>query len=68
MKRALAVAGLLGLAFLLVIGCQKKDSGVIKIGVAGPMTGDQSRFGMDFRNGVSLAVDDWNAKGGVLGK
>jgi len=48
--------------------CQKKDSTVIKIGIAGPMTGDQSRFGMDFKNGVSLAVDDWNSKGGVLGK
>jgi branched-chain amino acid transport system substrate-binding protein len=48
-------------------GCQKK-SDVIKIGVAGPMTGDQSKMGMDFRNGVSLAVEEWNAQGGVLGK
>ncbi len=68
MKRISAITALLILACLLVAGCQKKDSSVIKIGIAGPMTGDQSRFGMDFRNGVSLAVDDWNAKGGLLGK
>ena len=41
---------------------------VIKIGVAGPVTGDQAKMGMDFKNGVSLAVEEWNSKGGVLGK
>lgn len=50
-----------------VFGCLKK-SDVIKIGVAGPMTGDQSKMGTDFKNGVTLAVEEWNAKGGVLGK
>lgn len=52
---------------LAVFGCQKKED-VIKIGIAGPMTGDQAKMGMDFKNGVSLAVDEWNSKGGVLGK
>jgi branched-chain amino acid transport system substrate-binding protein len=32
------------------------------------MTGDQSKMGTDLRHGVELAVDEWNAKGGVLGK
>ncbi len=48
-------------------GCVRKDTN-IKIGVAGPMTGDQAKMGTDFRNGVTLAVDEWNSKGGVLGK
>lgn len=48
-------------------GCQKKEE-VIKIGVAAPMTGDQAKIGTDLRNGVTLAVEEWNAKGGVLGK
>lgn len=47
--------------------CRKKAD-VIKIGIAGPMTGDQSKMGMDFKNGVLLAVQEWNSKGGVLGK
>jgi branched-chain amino acid transport system substrate-binding protein len=38
---------------------------VIKIGVAGPMTGDQAAFGEMFKNGVLLAVSEWNNKGGV---
>jgi len=52
---------------LLSFGCQKKED-LIKIGIAGPMTGDQAKIGMDFKNGVLLAVEEWNNKGGVLGK
>jgi branched-chain amino acid transport system substrate-binding protein len=48
-------------------GCAKKED-TIKIGVAGPMTGDQAKMGMDLKNGVELAVGEWNEKGGVLGK
>lgn len=58
---------LLALSILTFSGCQKKED-VIKIGVAGPMTGDQAKMGTDFKNGVALAVEEWNAKGGVLGK
>ncbi len=50
-----------------ISGCAKKED-VIKIGIAGPMTGDQAKMGMDFRNGVELAVIEWNEKGGILGK
>jgi len=53
--------------FLFSFGCQKKED-VIRIGIAGPMTGDQAKMGMDFKNGASLAVEEWNGKGGVLGK
>ncbi len=51
----------------LLQSCTHK-SNVIRIGVAGPMTGDQSVFGRDERRGVKLAVSEWNQKGGVLGK
>lgn len=57
----------LTLTFLISAGCQKKED-VIKIGIAGPMTGDQAKMGTDFKNGVTLAVEEWNAKGGVLEK
>jgi len=53
--------------FLFVFACVKKEE-TIKIGIAGPMTGDQAKMGMDFRNAVTLAVEEWNNKGGVLGK
>lgn len=56
---------------ITIFGCKRGDdtaASTIKIGVAGPMTGDQSAFGQDQQNGVRLAVDEWNIKGGVLGK
>lgn len=58
--------------FLLILllaffGCKKKED-VLKIGIAGPMTGAQAKMGADFRNGVTIAIEEWNAKGGILGK
>ena len=40
----------------------------IKIGVAGPMTGESASVGAQFRNGAELAVADINQRGGVLGQ
>jgi branched-chain amino acid transport system substrate-binding protein len=40
----------------------------ISIAVAGPMTGGESAFGRQMKNGAEQAVDDINAAGGVLGK
>ena len=67
MIRKIAVVMMLAVAVFLVSGCKKKTD-TIPIGVAGPMTGDQSKMGMDFRNGVTLAVEEWNARGGLFGK
>lgn len=67
MRKIVTLFFCLVIAVTFAAGCQKK-SDVIKIGVAGPMTGDQSKMGTDFKNGVSLAVEEWNAQGGVLGK
>lgn len=52
----------------LFFGCAQHDDNVIKIGAAGPMTGDQSKMGIDLKNATELAVSEWNEKGGVLGK
>ncbi|EFI52038.1 branched-chain amino acid ABC transporter substrate-binding protein [Afipia sp. 1NLS2] len=40
----------------------------IPVAVAGPMTGGESAFGRQLRNGAEQAVADINASGGVLGK
>ena len=66
-------ARILAIAFVLsalsLLGCTSgDDANVIKIGVAGPMTGDQARNGEELWLGASLAMEEWNAKGGVLGK
>jgi len=40
----------------------------IKLGVAGPLTGVHGAIGEQGKNGAIIAVEEWNAKGGVLGK
>ncbi len=47
---------------------EENKAGEILIGVAGPMTGDQSKIGGDLERGVRIAVEEWNARGGILGK
>lgn len=40
----------------------------IKIGVVAPLTGDVATFGQSTKNAVLLAMEQLNAKGGLLGK
>ncbi len=40
----------------------------ITIAVAGPITGSESAFGRQMKNGAEMAVEQINASGGVLGK
>jgi branched-chain amino acid transport system substrate-binding protein len=40
----------------------------IKLGVAGPITGANAAFGAQLKNGAEQAVEDINAKGGVMGQ
>lgn len=67
MKKTFILISVLA-ASLLFFACSKNNDNIIKIGVAGPMTGDQAKMGTDFKNGVTLAAQEWNAQGGVLGK
>ena len=59
---AMAVAGL-SLAGTAVAQ-QAED---VKVGFAGPMTGAQAHYGKDFQNGITLAVEDFNATKPVIG-
>ncbi len=47
------------------LGAAARAASTITIGVAGPFTGDQAAFGDMLRNGVTLAAEEWNSKGGV---
>jgi len=67
MRFFLLAAGVV-FALVLCISCGGGGGDTIKIGVAGPMTGDQAKMGNDEVNGATIAVEEWNAKGGVLGK
>jgi len=64
LKTALAAA--VALTAVGVGSAQAADT--IKIGTAGPMTGQYATFGEQMKNGAEMAVIDINASGGVLGK
>jgi branched-chain amino acid transport system substrate-binding protein len=53
---------------LALAACGPKGGTTVKLGVAGPITGGQSKNGEDLVDGTKMAVEEWNAKGGVLGK
>ena len=39
----------------------------IKVGGIGPVTGEAATFGVSTKNGMTMVVEEWNAKGGVFG-
>jgi branched-chain amino acid transport system substrate-binding protein len=64
--KSLKLIGLaLGASLALSTAALAQD---IPVGVAGPMTGGESAFGRQMKNGAEQAVADINAAGGVLGK
>src|ERR1700739_2685578 len=64
--KSLKLIGLaLGASFALSTAAFAQD---ITVAVAGPLTGGQSAFGRQMKNGAEMAVVDLNAAGGVLGK
>ena len=70
MKRRLGFSLVLLLAVILT-ACQPAGSaggGELKIAVLAPLSGPVPTFGVSTRDGALQAVEEWNAKGGVLGK
>jgi branched-chain amino acid transport system substrate-binding protein len=61
---SLAVAVAIGVA---LVGCQKAPD-TIKIGLAAVQSGSDAQIGATMLYGSQIAIDEWNAKGGVLGK
>lgn len=70
LKQILAVMSISALALTGLTGCkaESKASDTIKIGSSFALTGDVAVYGKAARNGVALAVKEYNEQGGVLGK
>jgi len=51
----------------VLVGCQKSPD-TIKIGLAAVQSGSDAQIGATMLDGSQIAIDEWNAKGGVLGK
>lgn len=52
----------------LTLGCAGGSQPVVRVATAGPMTGEQAKQGLDVQNAATLCVEEWNARGGVLGR
>lgn len=61
------LSSLVLLMVLFVTGCQNKSDKIV-IGNFGSMTGAEATFGISTRDGIILAVEEWNKNGGLLGK
>lgn len=53
---------------VIFTGCSKRETNTIQIGFAGVQTGADGQLGTAFYNACQLALDEWNERGGVLGK
>src|SRR5271168_5520542 len=51
----------------VLAGCQQAPT-TIKIGLAAVQSGSDAQIGATMLYGSQIAIDEWNAKGGVLGK
>lgn len=59
------------IAFLIIFsfGCaKKKETKEIKIGALLPLSGDGAKYGEEAKNGIDLATEQINAKGGINGE
>lgn len=67
--RAFKIVCLLVLVAMTASACGgATGGGQIKIAILAPLSGPVPTFGVSTRDGALQAIDEWNAKGGVLGK
>lgn len=69
-KRMFAILSLLIVASMILPACASGGAGggTIKVGLLAPLSGQVPTFGLSTKEGVEMAVKEWNDKGGVLGK
>src|SRR5689334_5560869 len=67
--RAFKITSLFALAAIAISACSGGASGGdIKVAVLAPLSGPVPTFGVSTRDGALMAIDEWNAKGGVNGR
>jgi branched-chain amino acid transport system substrate-binding protein len=46
----------------------EEEAGALQIAILAPLSGDVATFGESTRDGALLAIEEWNSRGGVLGR
>jgi branched-chain amino acid transport system substrate-binding protein len=67
LRRQILALGVVGLA-LVGLGCERKNDKEITVGAFFSLSGSDSTFGSDSKQGIDLAVEEINAAGGIKGK
>jgi len=65
-RRHATLGALLALLGLLPLPAQTRDP--ILVGVSGPLTGPQAQYGIAWKKGFDLALEDINGAGGIKGR
>ncbi|HOC21226.1 MAG: ABC transporter substrate-binding protein [Chloroflexi bacterium] len=65
-SRSVILSALLLISLLAFSSCGK-SSEAVKIAILAPLSGDVATFGQSTRDGAMMAIEEWNAKGGLLG-
>lgn len=77
-RRILGILSVLAILSMVLVACapaapateapaEEKPAGDIKVAILAPLSGPVPTFGVSTRDGALLAIEEWNAKGGVLG-
>ncbi|MBN2658458.1 MAG: branched-chain amino acid ABC transporter substrate-binding protein [Spirochaetales bacterium] len=62
------LVALVSVAAITFVSCGKKEAETIKIGVAGPHSGDLASYGIPTIKAAELVAEEVNAKGGIDGR
>ncbi|MCL4368796.1 MAG: ABC transporter substrate-binding protein [Actinobacteria bacterium] len=65
--KARYVGSVLFVLALLLSACGGGAAKTLKVAILAPLSGAVPTFGVSTRDGALMAIDEWNAKGGVLG-
>lgn len=68
MKRIILAAALIILVVVSVLFVRQKNSATFQIGAVLPLTGDAAAYGKSAQEGISLAIEEANRRGGIRGK
>ncbi|HEV2359477.1 MAG TPA: branched-chain amino acid ABC transporter substrate-binding protein [bacterium] len=68
MRSVLAAAAMLALLLSVTVSGVGAQAATIKIGVPVPLSGGNAKMGSDIVQAATMAADEQNAKGGVLGR
>jgi len=66
--RTFKYLSLLLIAAMILTACQSAAGGDLKLAILTPLSGPAPTFGVSTRDGALQAIDEWNKKGGVLGR